>query len=350
MEEDATSSKKKQENCILQSQLTTNHPSKKVKSARTEEVVVVRLFNERGVQIPVQIEREILLSMFDFFKNLVENLGDGETEIALEEDDIYKAASFLLEIADFCSKRNKGVNVPPTVAWDEAKAILSTKWLAEDFVEAYSSVAAKHVEVVLKKVPVDVSAIEISGAVEWSSTAKTATLVSSPINGIYDKTDELSCDLPIYKRRGLTKKGRQFIMMYHHPTTAWYIKWVEHKDNLTCCAHIKCDDTCVIHQPHLVRGSWKVGGRDAPGAEVKHIDQPGMKASLPPSPDVLLFWEIIRTGFQYVGLRKGPIHTMEDLIEELSKRRDLCVKEEMMKLMSFEDMFVLQAKLFDRIP
>lgn len=93
-----------------------------------------------------------------------------------------------------------------------------------------------------------------------------------------------------------------------------------------------------------------MGGRDAPGAEVKHIDQPGMKASLPPSPDVLLFWEIIRTGFQYVGLRKGPIHTMEDLIEELSKRRDLCVKEEMMKLMSFEDMFVLQAKLFDRIP
>ena len=59
---------------------------------------------------------------------------------------------------------------------------------------------------------------------------------------------------------------------------------------------------------------------------------------------------MVGTIFQYVGLMRGPIRTIEDLVEVLSKRRDLCVVEEMYKVMSKKDLLLLQSKLHDRIP
>ena len=130
----------------------------------------------------------------------------------------------------------------------------------------------------------------------------------------------------------------------------WHIKSLEDKGTSTRHAHGRCDPPVL---PHLFKTVWQVYDRGAPGSKWKWIAQPAVKISrilTPPSADVLLFWEMMDTIFQYVGLMRGPIHTMEELVEVLSKRRDLCVMEEMDKVMSKRDLFLLQSKLLDRIP
>ena len=170
------------------------------------------------------------------------------------------------------------------------------------------------------------------------------------IVGIYDKTDELAGGQPIYSRRGLTENGKQLIMEYYELLKTWHIEQLENKGTMyTCYAYLACDPPVL---PHLIEGVWTVADRDAPGAEVKFIAQPAVKVSrvpAPPSADVLLFWEMVGTIFQYVGLMRGPIHTMEDLVEVLSKRRDLCVEEEMKKVVSKKDLLLLQRKLHDHL-
>ena len=82
--------------------------------------------------------------------------------------------------------------------------------------------------------------------------------------------------------------------------------------------------------------------------ETKHIAQPAVEVSrVPahPSADVLLFWEMVRTVFQYVGLMRGPIHSMKDLVKVLSTRHDLRVVEEMEQVMSVKDLLLLVDQL-----
>jgi hypothetical protein len=283
--------------------------------------------------------------MSDFFKTLVENLDEGESEIALKEKEVYKAAALLLKLVEHYSHE---AAPPVQVWWDKSKAIMSTKWLVEDYVDAYGAVIENHLQDVMSKDP---SAVTVSGITWWSSDdPATATRVPSTVNGIYDKTDELAGGQPIYSRRGLTEDGRQLIMEYHQPRKTWHIKWLESKGTAMCNARVACDPPVL---PHLVEEVWKMSDRDAPGAEQKLIDQPAVKVSripAPPSADVLLFWEMMGTIFQYVGLMRGPIQSMEDLVEVLSKRRDLCVLEEMKKVMTVDALLLLLSKLHDRIP
>jgi hypothetical protein len=97
--------------------------------------------------------------------------------------------------------------------------------------------------------------------------------------------------------------------------------------------------------PHLIKEVWHVRDEDAPGAQRKEIAQPAAKVSLvstPPSADVLLFWEMVGTIFQYVGLMRGPIHSMKGLVDVLSTRKDLRVVEEMdNKVLTCDALFLL---------
>ena len=211
--------------------------------------------------------------------------------------------------------------------------------------DAYGAVIKKHIEDVMskKEKPVDAGAVvEVSGLTCWSSDdPATSTRVPSLGNGIYDRTDELSGGLPIYFRRGLDEDGRQRIMEYYLSNKRWQIKWLENQGINTCNARVTCDPPVL---PHLIKEVWQVWDGDAPGAEEKLIAQPAAKVSRvpsPPSPDVLLFWEMVGTIFQYVGLRRGPIHTMEDLVKVLSTHKDIRVEEEMEEDMSKKDLFLL---------
>jgi hypothetical protein len=275
------------------------------------------------------------MRMSAFFRNLVENLDEGESEIALEEEHVYKAAVLLLEFAEHYSHE-----AAPSVqvAWNRSKAILSTKWLVEEYVDAYRVAIEKHIEDVLSKDP---SAVDVSGITMWSCRdPATATRVASLMNGIYDKTDELVGGLPIYLRRGLDEDGDQLIMEYYLPTQMWQIKPSEDKGTTRCSADVRCNPPVL---PHLIKEVWQVWDKDAPGAKWKDIAQPAVKVSRvpsPPSADVLLFWEMVRTIFQHVSLMRGPIHTMEELVKVLSKRRDLCVVEEMEEVMSKKDLLL----------
>ena len=345
------SSKRKQEETIpiplpsSSSSSSDDQSSKMAKEAMPQQISVRIFSGETGFSIVAKIDRVVLMRMSDFFKTLVENLAEGESEIALEEKEVYKAAALLPKLAEHYSHE---AAPPVQVCWNKSKAIMSTKWLVEDYVDAYGAVIEKHLQDVMSKDP---SAVTVSGITWWSSDdPATATRVPAFINGIYDKTDELAGGQPIYSRRGLTLDGKQLIMEYHQPMKEWHIKWLESKGTAMRCARVACDPPVL---PHLVEGVWEKNDRDAPGAEQKLIDQPAVKVSRipgPPSADVLLFWEMMGTIFQYVGLMRGPIHTMEDLVEVLSKRRDLCVVEEIDKVMSKKDLLLLQSKLHDRIP
>jgi hypothetical protein len=124
----------------------------------------------------------------------------------------------------------------------------------------------------------------------------------------------------------------------------WQIKPSEDKGTTRCSADVRCNPPVL---PHLIKEVWQVWDKDAPGAELKFIDQPAVKVSRvpsPPSPDVLLFWEMVRTVFQYVGLMRGPIHTMGDLVKVLSSRKDLHVEKEMEEVMSKKDLLLLLRK------
>ena len=135
------------------------------------------------------------------------------------------------------------------------------------------------------------------------------------------------------------------IMEYHQEKKKWQIKRLERKGTDRARAYVTCDPPVL---PHRIEGVWKVYDRDAPGAELKFIAQPAAKVSrvpAPPSADVLLFWEMIGTIFQHVGLMRGPIHSMEDLVDVLSTRKDLRVVEEMKKVLTYNALLLLLDQL-----
>jgi hypothetical protein len=263
---------------------------------------------------------------------------------------VYEAAELLMSLVNFYCKKDEGGETAPhkvQVLWNRSKAILSAKWLVQEFVDEYGALIKKHIEELISKKPTDAPAvILISGITVWSELdSATATRVACFVNGIYDMTNELAGGQPSYLRRGLDEDGNQWIMEYNMKLSKmWYIKRVEIEGMNKACAYVRCDPPLL---PHLIQEVWQVGDRDAPGAEAKWIAQPAVKVSRvpsPPSPDVLLFWEMVRTVFQHVSLRRGPIHTMEELVKVLSTRKDLCVEEEMEKVMSKKDLFLLLSK------
>ena len=350
-------------------------------NAATPKLISMSIYNKRtGVSSTTKIDRSALM-LSDFFKTLVENLDEGESEIALEEDEVYDAVEMLIDLVKIYRKKGdeskKGS--PVQVLWNRSKAIMSTKWLLQDYVDAYGALIKKHITDMMSKKPDPAAAVvKVSGITSWSSDdPATATRVPHPANGTYDTTNEqvraeggiavlhsggvINASrpvLPIYSRRCLSPficygslyEENQWIMEYHLLNRNWLIKRMEDKGTNRCLAQVVCDPPVL---PHLIKEVWKVGDRDSPGTGFKPIAQPTVKVSLvpaPPSTDVLLFWEMVGTIFQYVGLLRGPIHTMEDLVEVLSTRRDLCVEEEMEKVMSKKDLLLLQRKIFDRIP
>jgi hypothetical protein len=336
---------------------SSDAPSKKAKEAseKSPQMISVRIHNEQtGASVVAKVDRSTLIRISDFFQTLVENLDEGESEISLKEEDVYEAVDLLMNLVKLHRKKDEGGEIAPPiqVLWNRSKAILSEKWLAQEYVDAYGAMIKNHIEDMISKKPVDAAAVvEVSGITRWSSEdPATATRVPSLGNGIYDRIDELSGGLPIYFRRGLTESGHQSIMEYDLPTKTWQIKWLENKGTNRACASVKSNPPVL---PHLIKKVWQVSDRDAPGAGLKGIDQPAVKVSLvpsPPSPDVLLFWEMVRTVFQHVGLMRGPIHTMEDLVKVLSSRKDLHVEEEMEEVMSKKDLLLLLRKFVQTQP
>ena len=99
-----------------------------------------------------------------YTQTLVENQDEGESEIALEEEEVYKAAALLPELAGHYSCES----APPVqVLWDKSKAIMSEKWLVEDYVEAYGAVIERLLQDVMSKEPVDSASMEVSGITRW---------------------------------------------------------------------------------------------------------------------------------------------------------------------------------------
>jgi hypothetical protein len=93
--------------------------------ARTSELISVRIFNGQTATI-AKFDRSALSRVSDFFRNLVENLGEGDSEeIALEEEDVYEAAMFLMNIVNFYYKKDQGgETAPPVQVWNQSKALM----------------------------------------------------------------------------------------------------------------------------------------------------------------------------------------------------------------------------------
>ena len=101
-------------------------------------MISIRIYNEIGVSIVAKIDPSVFMRISDFFRNLVENLNEGETEIALEEEDVFEATELLMNIANFYRKEGEGGETAPPiqVLWSRSKAILTMKWLVQEYVDA----------------------------------------------------------------------------------------------------------------------------------------------------------------------------------------------------------------------
>ena len=238
------------------------------------------------------------------------------------------------------------------------RSIAVTKWLVEDYVDAYALLAKKHIRKICTT-PVDVCSMKVVGATSWgSSLSPNSSRQPHAITGIYDPVDRQyapDTGLPSYHRRGISMAGAQYLLFYCTKKKQWQIKPENHPNSdydRPPDATGPCDHPCL---PHLTEGTWKVIDRDTPGGGIKYIDQSTVRIDriqdcTPPSADVHLFWEMIETTFQYVALMRGPIHNQVELVELLSRRRDLCVEEAMASILSYEALTLYGRLVMDRIP
>ena len=108
-------------------------------SVKVPQLISSIIYNEQtGGSNVLQIDRPTLMRISDFFRFLEENLDEGETEIALEEEDVFEATELLMNIANFYRKEGEGGETAPPiqVLWSRSKAILTMKWLVQEYVDA----------------------------------------------------------------------------------------------------------------------------------------------------------------------------------------------------------------------
>ena len=100
----------------------------------------------------VHIATNVELSGFDiedlvkksaFFKTMIDNMGEQESSIHLEEEDVFQSSIFFLSIISSIVSKQK-IDV-----WNDYNSKLSSKWFVESHVEAYCLVVKQHMDKVL---------------------------------------------------------------------------------------------------------------------------------------------------------------------------------------------------------
>ena len=112
-------------------------------------MITIRFYNKQTrAMSTTRVDRSILIRISDFFQNLVEKPKEGGSKICLEEEHAYEAGELLINIVNFYRKKDEGGETAPPVQvfWDRSKAIMSTKWRVQQYVDAYGALIKKHIE------------------------------------------------------------------------------------------------------------------------------------------------------------------------------------------------------------
>ena len=289
-------------------------------------IIQVRIRNKANDQWSVvTIKRSVLVQMSEMMKILVENMDKNETEIVLPtEEDVQEATSFLTEIASVYAKRKPGQGpfLPPP--WNQARAVLATKWVVEAYVSLYKCIMENHMTSVIDEVTDWEEEVEVTGL----STCQDL-LTGVPSLPILDH-------VIFYKDDGQYSTRGDTGLIIEKSYSGWRI--------LNGCGHTILtldfdygdDRNLRVHQ---VKGVWRLYtgiGIDQPGVVVS----PGL-----PTANVIVFWEMVELTLQYVALRTDPIKTIDDLVEVLATRRDLRSPELMGRFMGAYAVVLLCQKL-----
>ena len=114
--------RQKDESIAVTPSSSSELPPKKAKVAGAElpQLISIRIYNDQTrasiriyndqtrASIVANIDRPTLIRISNFFQNLTENLDEGESEIALEEEHVYEAAELLINIVNFFHKKDEG--------------------------------------------------------------------------------------------------------------------------------------------------------------------------------------------------------------------------------------------------
>jgi len=255
----------------------------------------------------LNVDKDLLIRISPHFEVQLELLNEGDA-IFSKDEDAKEAKQFLTDVVKHYKKNQE----KPKVTWSLFRSKLSTKWMIQDFVDAYALLIKTHLTEMSR--PFMPKSYFLSG-------------FSSMANGKYYRTSEMKNGLPVYKSE------TKWIMEYLWEGTnrdGWYVK---KNDKSRQSSHYLKSPPVM---PHHIHGNWinfndmDLSGKLTLGYEL--TDPVALNT----------FWEMVELVFDNVAYRfKSPIKRNHDLITMLQFHPLLCVEEHMQKVMTFHDMFLL---------
>jgi len=318
-------------------------------------------------------EPAVLRDRSEYFSLLLGNLSpQDEEEISLPEDDPSSAGQLLLELIRIPSALSSSSSVEgqegevlPKVKWNASLAGYSVKWLALDFVEAYARAASS-----LITSCIFAKSLKITGV---SGTFNEA------INGYYDVTDETASECPVYRKRRepsliyaddaddpddqedllpvLTDPTPldKFLLVIESTSVSASptpVKWgIQRGDeraarSLIFMAYCEGSSSAPISPECTRKQKWQIAEAEnfcvQPGVAIEKVDPPLSRE------EKKEFWRTMDMILKTDGLRRGPIQSSAQLVNLLSRRKDLFDRTEMRRILSYDDLLSLAFQMNQR--
>jgi hypothetical protein len=314
--------------------ITTKDRTKNLLTFRMIIVLLVDSKDGKEIRIPVN---ESIVRNSRHFQEQIKLLDEKQQpiEIVSKEDNIYEATGFLMDVTLYYLNNRFDL---PSVVWNSYRAKLSTKWMFDDFVKAYSLLIKRELDLMISEScnpnqnVSDVECIEVKGA----TTRRREDYVD--VNGIYYRyVDNFGL---FFLKKELDENGLQWMMEYSRTNECWDIKEFQYRvaneneglaNEGTVNEDLVRKCRCSGSPARLPTSSWTVREMK-PGVYLNECPfyqcpRPQMKVRIACSQKQNeLFWSIIEATFEVVGLRfLSPIKTIDDLNKILEDRPDLRV-------------------------
>jgi len=304
-------------------------------------IIVLLVDSNDGKEIRIPVNESIVRHSLHF-QEQIQLLDEKQQpiEIVSKEDNIYEATGFLMDVTLYYM--NNRFNLP-SVVWNSYRAKLSTKWMFDDFVKAYSLLIKRELDLMISESSnpnqnvSDIECIEIKGA----TTKRREDYVD--VNGIYYRyIDNFGL---FFLKKEPDEKGLQWMMEYSRMNECWDIKEFQYRvanenegpanevpDNEVPANEVPVNDDmvrkcrCSGSPARLPTSGWTIREMKS---FVQHsfyqCPRPQMKVKIACSQKQKeLFWSIIEATFEVVGLIfLSPIKTHYDLNKILEDRPDL---------------------------
>jgi len=289
-------------------------------------IIVLLVDSNDGKEIRIPVNESIVRHSLHF-QEQIQLLDEKQQpiEIVSKEDNIYEATGFLMDVTLYYM--NNRFNLP-SVVWNSYRAKLSTKWMFDDFVKAYSLLIKRELDLMILESSnpnqnvSDVECIEVKGA----TTKRREDYVD--VNGIYYRyVDNFGL---FFLKKEPDENGLQWMMEYSRMNECWDIKEFQYRmaNEGTVNEDLVRKCRCSGSSARLPTSWWTIREKNPDNCSSKKFYQcprPQMKVKIACSQKQKeLFWSIIEATFEVVGLIfLSPIKTIDELNKILEDRPDL---------------------------